>query len=354
LFESYVVSLSDHVPLALLLQDRERRLHILKKKGRFDITRLFRLCFLLRRLKIDIVHGFLFHGEIAARIAGFMAGTKIVIGSERNSQHNYKKIQYLTYNLTKKLVHTCIANSKAGLEFNRNLFNLPEAKYRVVYNGVDTNRFRPRDDISLRQEIGIPEDCFVLGMFASLKVQKNHPYLLKTIARLLERRTDFRLLLIGDAIFAGGCESKSYSESVLQMIDDLNLRSYCLFLGRRDDVELLYNLCDLTLLPSLYEGTPNVALESLACGVPVIATDVSDNRYVIPDNKVGYIVSLDDHVAFSDKIDSLLTDELLRSKFKANARKWILEKFSIDKMVSGLAKIYSEALTGSWPGTPST
>ena len=74
------------------------------------------------------------------------------------------------------------------------------------------------------------------------------------------------------------------------LVDELGIRDRCLFLGNRSDVADLYRACDVTLLPSLFEGTPNVVLESLASGVPVVATDVADNRLLLPEGEVGHVV----------------------------------------------------------------
>src|SRR5262245_47304943 len=83
-FDVHVCSLADYVPLAGALWDRDKRLHIIRKRGKFDLTVVWRLAHLLRQLQADIVHGFLFDAEIAARLAGRLARKPVVIGSERN------------------------------------------------------------------------------------------------------------------------------------------------------------------------------------------------------------------------------------------------------------------------------
>lgn len=339
-FDVHVCILSNHAPLAASLHNADERLHQISKKHKFDFGVVFRLAKLMNQLGTDVVHGFLFDAEISSRLAARLAGVRFVIGSERNSSHNYRTVNMLAYRLTAGLMTLCVANSEAGKRFNRETFKLPESRYRVVYNGVDTTRFRPRDHIEAKKHFDLPDDRFVIGMVGSFKRQKNHPYLLRVLQRLKEQRSDFCVAFVGTTIFEGDNESGAYFESVLAAIDEMNLGDCIKMLGPRDDVELFYNACDLTVLPSLYEGTPNVALESLSSGVPVIATDVADNRKVIPDAEVGYIVPLDDEALFAERVDTLLSDDDLRFSMQQYGRQWILQNFSVEKMIQNMAGVY--------------
>ena len=143
-FEMHVCSLSNYVPLAGSLRDRERRFHQVLRRFRFDWTVVPRLVRLLKNLKADVVHGFLFDAEIASRLAGRLAGVA-VIGSERNTDYRVKKLDYLAYRATGWCRDLTIATSNAGADFNSRVFHLPRATYRVVHNGVDTMRFQPGD-----------------------------------------------------------------------------------------------------------------------------------------------------------------------------------------------------------------
>lgn len=145
-------------------------------------------------------------------------------------------------------------------------------------------------------EIGIGEGRPVVGMFARFKAQKNHSYFLRAAPEVIRRVPDVRFLFVGDELYLGMSGSVDYKRRIDTLVDQLGLREHCVFLGNRDDVENLYLLCDITVLPSLFEGTPNVALESMASGVPVIATNVSDNATLIPDGRAGFVVPLDDEV----------------------------------------------------------
>jgi glycosyltransferase involved in cell wall biosynthesis len=330
--------------LADVLEERDRRLHIVRKTFKFDVTVVPRLARLLQRLRADVVHGYLFDAEISARLAGRLAGTPLVVGSERNTDYSLKKRQLITYRLTRWCVDLVIANSKAGAAFNRRTLGHDPCQYRVVHNGVDVERFSPGDGAAVRTELGIRPDEHVVGMFASFKRQKNHPLFFAAAKRVLQCLPNTRFLLLGEELYRGMHGSHEYKHSVERLIDELGLRDRCLFPGNRVDVERFYRACDLTVLPSLFEGTPNVALESMACGIPVVATDVADNSYVIPNGRAGYVVPLGDVDSLTRRIRRLLVEEVERKEMGRRARMWVEQEFSTVRFAEKMASVYDAAL----------
>lgn len=344
LFDIHICSLSECVPLAERMEDRERRLHVITKRWKYDVTVIPRLARLLNRLGADIVHGYLFDAEIAARLAGRLARTPLIFGSERNTDYVLKRRQLIVYRLTRGCMDLMVANSNAGMQFISRLLGYRPSQCRVVHNGVDTQRFHPHDEPRLRGELGIGAEEFVVGMFASFKRQKNHPLFFGASRRVLQRLPQTRLLLVGDELSGGMQGSDDYKREMERLVDNLGIRKRCLFLGNRHDVERLYCVCDLTVLPSLFEGTPNVALESMACGVPVLASQVSDNALIIPDGQAGYLIPLGDEVALSERICELLEDDARRRQTGKAARAWVESEFSMARMVDKTARVYQEAL----------
>lgn len=342
-FDVHVVALHDYVPLADQLHERDRRCHIVQRRSKYDFTVVPRLAALMRRLRAEIVHGYLFDAEIASRLAGRLIGIP-VIGSERNTGYTMKRSNLLAYRATRWCHNFTIANSNAGADFNSKILGQSRSTYRVVHNGVDAERFCPGDGSKIRAEWGIKPGELVVGMFASFKPQKNHPFLLRAAKRVLARQPNTRFVLVGDELFKGMSGSVEFKRSVVQLVDDLGLRAHCAFAGNRSDVEACYRACDLTVLPSRFEGTPNVALESMASGVPVVATNVSDNAYVVPDGQAGFVVPLDDEDALANRIGRLLSDSTLRRQMGDAARAWILAEFTGRRLAEKTAAVYDEAI----------
>ncbi|GMU37473.1 MAG: glycosyltransferase [Phycisphaerae bacterium] len=343
-FEVHVCSLSRYVPLAADLEDAAERLFVLTKRFKFDVSVIWRLAAWLRRIRADVVHSYLFDANIAARLAGRLAGVGAVIGSERNTDYHLKRRQLWAYWATRSCSDLIIANSRAGAQFSQRVLGHPAEHYRVVHNGVDTVRFRPQEKAVIRSRLGLAAEALVVGMFASFKAQKNHPLLLEAARRVLNRRGDVKFLLVGDELHGGMHGSDAYKVRVFGMIEALGLSRACVLAGNRDDVEDVYCACDVTVLPSLFEGTPNVLLESMSCGVPVVATDVADNAAIAPDGRVGFIVPLGDAGVLADRLLRLIEDGELRRRCGAAARAWVESEFSTARLAEKTGAVYREAL----------
>ena len=341
--EHHIVSLSDYVPLADDLRP-SATLHVIQKGWKFDLSVVFRLRALLRSLRADVVHGYLFDAEIAARLAGWLAGTALVVGAERNTEYHIKAVQRVVYALTKPLMDICIANSKAGAAFNERMLGHRAEQYRVVPNGVNTERFAPAPSARARAELGLPPEEFAIGVVASFKPQKNHAMVFRAVREVLDAGVTLKLVLVGGELWAGLGGTGEYKQQMLDLVAALELEPYCLFLGNRLDLERIYPAFDVTVLSSLFEGTPNVVLESMACGVPALVTDVSDNRELVRDGITGYVVDPDDHAALARRLESLARDRDLCRQLGEAARAWVLEEYSTERLARRTEDVYFAAL----------
>jgi len=339
-FEVHVCSLSSYVPLAQFFNEGIT-LHIIEKKSKFDLSVVLKLRKLIQKHQFSVVHGYLFDAEIATRLAGVLAFNKVkVIGSERNADYILKNIQRKVYKLTGSLVDAVIANSQAGADCNARQTGLAKAKFHVIYNGVDTERFIKRDKLQAREQLNLPQHSKIIGMFASFKQQKNHPFLIAALAKLKDTNPEFKVLLVGDMLHGGLHGSDDYCSGVKQQIIDEGLAEHVIYLGNCDNVEFVYPACDFTVLPSLFEGTPNVVLESMACAVPTIATRVSDNDKIIDHETTGYIVDVEDVDGLAFYIDKLLKDDATLEKLSHKARVTMEQRFSSVKLAENTASVY--------------
>ena len=349
-FDVHVCTLSDYVPLGGQLRNFEGRLHTIVKKNKVDFTVVPRLAQLLKFLNADIVHSFLFSADIASRLAGRLARTKLVIGSERGANYVVKKRRMLACRLTRTCIDIIIANSKTGAEFNSRTFGHPICNYRVIYNGVDTKRFKPRDKVTNRKKLGISKENRVIGIVAALKAEKNHSMIFHAFKKVLESYPDCLLLLVGDQLYGNVnlrgdiCDTGKYRSRMNNLIGRLGINDRCMFLGNRKDVECIYPACDVTVLPSVNEGMPNVLLESMACGIPVIATSICDNPHIVQEGETGFLVELDDVGGMADRLLTLLKNDTLRQEMGQKARKWAMDEFSHEKLAKNTEAVYLEAL----------
>ena len=343
-FAPFVCSLSRINPLAEFLPDPDRDLVVVEKRWKFDFTTIRRVAALMRQRHVRLVHAFLFDAEMVARLAAPRAGRPVVIASERNTDYRRPLLHEIGQRLTLGRFDLMIANSEAGKRFNIRTLGIEPRRIRVVHNGVDTQRFSPGPAEPLRRELGIAPDVPVVGMIAMFKRQKRHGDFFRMARRLLDTLGECRFVLAGEPLRDNQQGAADYHSEVRRLADELDVTRFCHFLGNRQDMPEVYRACDVVVLPSEREGTPNVLLEAMACGVPVVATDIADNAQIVPDGRGGWIVPLGDVATLSDRVATLLRDAALRRRFGQQARAWVCENYSVEQMVRKTAAIYQELL----------
>jgi len=330
--ESFVATLSAHTPLADQLKNADC-LHVVGRSP-------FRLARLLKDLNIDVVHGFLLDAEILSRLAARLSGGVRVIGSERSTRHNYTWWQRGLYKLTGKVMSRCIANTQEGAQWHARTFGLPVNRYQIVRNGVDTIRFAPGEAAEIRQKLGVSSTDFLIGMFASFKPVKNHTLLIEALALLNERGIFCKVLLVGDRMQRGRHAHSGLVARIETQIRDLHLENQVIMIGHQVDIERLYRACTLTVLPSDYEGTPNVVIESMACGIPAVVSDVTGNREAIVEGEGGVLFTAGSSEALTEALERLLKDPIRLATMQNTARAVAINRFGLARMLEEMASAY--------------
>lgn len=330
--EAFVATLSRHTPLADQLHERDR-LHVVGRSP-------FRLARLLKELKIDVMHGFLLDAEIISRMAARIAGGVQVIGSERSTRHHYTWWQTGLYKLTGRIMSLCIANTTEGAHWHSKAFGFPSNRYRIVRNGVDTDRFKPGNASEIRQKLGVSTNEVLIGMFASFKPVKNHRLLIEALALLNERGITCKALLVGDRMQRGRHANASLITNIETLIRDLHLEHQVIVVGHQVDIEHLYGACTLTVLPSEYEGTPNVVIESMACGIPAVVSDVTGNREAVVEGEGGLLFAAGSAKALADVLERLLKDINTLASMRVSARTTSVNRFGMSRMLGEMAAAY--------------
>ena len=352
-FQPLVASLSPHMPLAAALPP-DVRVEVAARRWRFDPGPVARVARLMRRHRVRVVHAFLFDAEMVARLAAPLARVPVVVGSERNSNYRRPALQRWLLRGTRGLVTAVIANSHAGKSFHVETVGTSPARVRVVHNGVDVERFQPGDRAEARRELGLDPADPVVGMVASFKPQKNHFLLLEAARRVLARAPRVTFACAGEPLPGGGGGALSagtgshqdvtdYHRRVRAAIQEGGLADRVRLLGAVERVERFYAACDLTVLTSDHEGSPNVLLESLACGVPVVATDVGDNAYIVP-GAAGALVPRGDAAALAAEIEAMIFSPPRARAKGAAGRAWVEREFSTAALAERTARVYEELL----------
>ena len=268
----------------------------------------------------------------------------MVVCSERNTDYVRPKVHEVCYRLTRGRSDGVIANSHAGKAFVVRTLGLRDEDVFVVPNGVDGERFCPGDGSGFRREMGIGADDPVVGMVASFKRQKNHGMFFEVAERVWGRFERAWFVCVGEPLRDNVQGAEDYHREVREKLATMAVRERVLMPGSRDDIEAVYRACDVTVLTSRHEGTPNVLLESMASEVPVVATDVSDNAKVVTDGETGFVVGLDDAEAMAYRVCALLGDEALRGRMGRCGRERVLREYSPEEMARRTGEVYEELL----------
>jgi glycosyltransferase involved in cell wall biosynthesis len=226
-----------------------------------------------------------------------------------------------------RATHSVIYNSADAARHHEAL-GYDRLKTVVIPNGFDTTRFAPSASARarFRQQHGLSEAHFVIGVVARVHQHKGYCDLLDAAALFAKDRPHARFVLIGK-----GCEPRA--QPLAQWVESRGLADRVIFLGERSDLETLYPAFDVSALASITESFPNVLGESMACAVPCAATDVGAAAELIGDT--GRVVSARAPAELCSALSALEhLGETGRRKIGLAARRRIVEHFSLESVAA--------------------
>lgn len=332
-WEAVVFCISGEGELARPLRDAGITVVCLGARKRHGVRAVWRLSRLLAKLRPTILQTFLFHANIAGRLAGKAARVPIIVSGIRVAEKR-GSLRLWIDRATDWMVsqHVCVSQDVAAFSAARG--GLPVSKIRVIPNGVDARLFAEAPPADLGQ-FGIPAGSRTLLFVGRLDPQKG-PFVLMAAAReLLPRHNGLQLLLVGDGPLA---------ENLRKWIAKENVSSRIHLAGRRNDVPSLMRAAEIFVLPSLWEGLPNVVLEAMAAGVPVVASRVEGISDLLIDDRTGLIVPPNSSGDLVEAIDRLLTDPQQAHRMGHSAQQYVRTEFAWEGVVQKYAALYGELL----------
>jgi len=217
-------------------------------------------------------------------------------------------------------------------------FKVKEEDIRVIHNGIDIDKFNPIQNpklkIDVKKKLGLSEGP-VIGIIARLSEEKGHIHLIKAMQEVITRIPRAQLLIVGEG---------RMREELVNLTKEMGLEKSAFFLPSVTDTQEVLSSMDLFVLPSLKEGLGLALMEAMACGLAVVGSDVGGIKSLIQNRYNGLLVRPADSRELSYAILELLQNPDKAKSLGSNARIFINQNFSQEKMVLETEKLYLECL----------
>ena len=287
----------------------------------------------LRRQKPDIVHAYLPRAYVAAGLAAWRRRVPVIVAGRRGftSASAYRTVWWrILAGLANRVIDVQICNSNAVREVAVAEEGVKRERTRVIYNGIDLPSL---NRAALPPELASADPQAV--MVANFIAYKGHVHVLQAVAKVLQGRARFRLVLIGDG---------PQRPELERVAAELGLGEHIVFAGRRKDAAELVGAFDFSILGSSEESFPNALMESMAVAVPVISTRVGGVPELVDDRVHGLLVPFGDVAAMAQAITWMLDHPDERHQMGDAGRKRIAADFSTERMVAETEAAYEEFL----------
>ncbi|HZB84868.1 MAG TPA: glycosyltransferase [Rubrobacteraceae bacterium] len=315
--------------------------------GRPTPAAIWRLRRLARRLKPDLIQGWMYHGNLAASLAAAFAPKSVpVLWNIRRANCYLEHDKPLTRIVIKwggrlsGLPAKILYNSRVGAA-QHNDFGYRADKTLVIPNGFDTALFAPSEVArsNVRLELGVDEEAILIGLVGRYAPEKDHANFLRGGALLLKSYPDVSFILLGR-----GCDEEN--RALGKLIRDLGIDERVYLLGERHDIPRITAALDIACSSSFEEGFSNVVGEAMACGVPCVVTDVGDSAWIV--GETGRVVPPRDSEALCAAWQELVEmGSAARRELGVKARRRIEERFSIYTIAQQYERAYEEQLHGT-------
>ncbi|MEW5983886.1 MAG: GT4 family glycosyltransferase PelF [Acidobacteriota bacterium] len=290
-------------------------------------VRILRLARRLRHLAPHVVHTHNPQAHLHGALAGRLAGVPVVIHTRHGRGYLARQPIATFSRLASRWTTEFVAVSEDAASVARDVEGVPPRKLHVIRNGVDLDRFHAAT--AARR---IPRRAVTIGRLDPIKDQQT---LLRAARLVVDREPQFQLDIVGDG------PSRRELEALGRTLE---LAGHVRFLGYRQDVGPLLAGPDFFVLSSISEGLPLALLESMAAGLPAVATDVGGNREVVVPGETGYLVPAGSPEALADGMLTMLADAAAIARMGRAARARIESHFNLRTVVAQYERMYARCL----------
>ena len=318
------------------------------KPGKYNPVALIKLRKILREIQPDLIQGWMYHANLAAQVANYMAGTKApVFWSIHHSVDSLKAEKpalaatiKLTSLLSSKVDKVVFSAEKGRNQHTKLGYHSSNAV--AIGDNFDLSKYKPvsNPQYNLRSSLNLPEDSIVIGSVARYHPMKDHANLVDAAAIAIKKHEKLHFVLIGPNV-------DEQNPALTEQITRLGISDRVHLLGERQDIPDLMTSFDIFTTSSAYgESFPNVLGEAMSCQIPCVATDIGDSRTIVGDT--GVVVPPKDPQALADAWHQLIVlEQEKRRDLGKQARQRIETNFNLDGSNSFVRKyedIYEASL----------
>lgn len=292
--------------------------------------RAWRMIGYLEREQIAAVHSFDTPANLFGVPAARAARVPVVLSSQRAHRSLSGRLRRHLLRLTDQIVDAVVVNCEYLKDHLIEDERVPPSRIRVCYNGLDLERFSPRNR---RKPAEFGCASLVIGTVCALRPEKGIETLIDAFARL--KAVGARLAIAGEGPVRPALEERARA---------LGLGERCLFLGAQGEVTDLLRGMDIFVLPSLSEALSNSLMEAMACGCCAVASRVGGNPELVRPGETGLLFSPGEAGELAEALRLLIEDEPLRRRLAEAGAEFVRTRFSIEAAAARMAEIYREFL----------
>jgi glycosyltransferase involved in cell wall biosynthesis len=311
----------------------------LRLEGPSQVSAALGFARILRERRVDILHSHMFRSSLVASPIGWLCRIPVIVETSHGREawrRGWFKGRFVVDRWAGHFVDYYIAVSEANARYLVEQKGLPAAKITIIHNGCHLARLydTPRASAGLKRDLGFEQEDPVLLLLGRLEPQKGHHVLLEAFPAVRREFPSARLVCVGEGTLLDNLE---------RQVAALNLQGAVYFAGYQSNVQDWLGLADISVLPSLWEGLPLVAIESLAAGRALVATAVDGTPEIVVNERTGLTVPPGDAHQLAKAILRLLREPELRNRLGTAGRKWVSERFSREQQIEKTAQFYVHA-----------
>jgi glycosyltransferase involved in cell wall biosynthesis len=331
-FQVEVATLTRLGPLEADLKQAGVPVTSFRKRFKVDPIASCRLFGFLKAGTFDVVQTWIFAANTYGRLAALAARVPVVVASEMAVDQWKGPGQLAIDRWLARRTDRVVGNSNAVVEFYRRA-GVPDGRLAMIYSGIAAEEPPPIDRAATRAALGLPADAPLMIYVGRLAAQKGVDDLIRAIDLLQHVRPHLRAWIVGDGPLRIPLEDMAHAFQLDPMVR---------FLGHRDDVPNLLAAADLLVLPSLYEGLPNVVLEAMRFRKPVVATSAPGTTELVIEGETGRLVPVQDAPALAEAIRNVLDDPDLARRLGEAGRARVDSHFRAETMITRFAELYEQ------------